>query len=658
MGRFGCIAISLVLMVASVVRAQPVIVEKGESPWAIYSPADASPAEKLAAEEVVRYIHEISGVQLPIVHDRERDNLLIVAAEANVGLRVPGNFVRLDEPDDYNVVAAANGVWICGKTGSSTLNAAYAFLDALGCRFLAPQYDHYRGSAEIVPKAPSITFTAGAIAARPALRYRKLYVEEGHSDDEANLRQMIEWMPKVGYNVLVVPMDYQGRGRVRWDTWREALTPELQQRGIIIEVGGHGYQNFLNAEMEDATLFQKHPEFFGADRQGRRRPEHRHAFCSSNPGAVDYLANNVIEYVQARPEIQIFDLWPPDGVRWCQCEACAELGTPSDRQALLLNELRPKLLAVRPDLTLEGIAYHDLKNPPQKVKLDPSVLIDFCPSRQNFEFTVHDPAAPTRAEGDGYPNGELAAKLKAWRQNFDGDISIYSYYRRYAWDSLPLVLPRFMQAELKFYTSVPVQGISTYCEPADWFAYELNHYVLANLAADPEQDIDALIGKFCDARYGPTAKQAAATLEVMAQVVPTYCSVPYVALKPKDQIEAAHAKLSAAEEELRAAKPSADEMQQRNIERLLLSIQYALGDLAIQAQRAGGADEATLRRESAKLHVFVSQHKDEGVFLVKNNRLSLPRMQARYGLAQPENRAADRGQRNAAAAPEAEAPLD
>jgi hypothetical protein len=43
---------------------------------------------------------------------------------------------------------------------------------------------------------------------------------------------------------------------------------------------------------------------------------------------------------------------------------------------------------------------------------------------------------------------------------------------------------------------------------------------------------------------------------------------------------------------------------------------------------------------------------------VKNNRLSLPRMQARYGLAQPENRAADRGQRNAAAAPEAEAPLD
>ena len=44
---------------------------------------------------------------------------------------------------------------------------------------------------------------------------------------------------------LVIPTDYQGHGRVKWDNWRDALTPELQKRGILIEVGGHGYQNFL-----------------------------------------------------------------------------------------------------------------------------------------------------------------------------------------------------------------------------------------------------------------------------------------------------------------------------------------------------------------------------------------------------------------------------
>jgi hypothetical protein len=47
----------------------------------------------------------------------------------------------------------------------------------------------------------------------------------------------------------VVPLNYGGQGRVKWDNWRVALTPELQRRGIWIEVGGHGYENYLNAQM-------------------------------------------------------------------------------------------------------------------------------------------------------------------------------------------------------------------------------------------------------------------------------------------------------------------------------------------------------------------------------------------------------------------------
>src|SRR6201999_1438743 len=107
----------------------------------------------------------------------------------------------------------------------------------------------------------------------PKFKLRKLYVEEGHSHTEENLKQLIEWMPKVGYNTLVVPMNYQGHGKVMWDNWREVLTPELQKRGITIEVGGHGYQNFLNADMEGGKLFDQHSEWFGLDKIGARRRE-------------------------------------------------------------------------------------------------------------------------------------------------------------------------------------------------------------------------------------------------------------------------------------------------------------------------------------------------------------------------------------------------
>src|SRR5205085_10213296 len=130
-----------------------------------------------------------------------------------------------------------------------------------------------------------------------------------------------------------------------------------------------------------------------------------------------------------RTEIQIFDCWPPDGARWCQCEKCKALGSASDRQALLVNYVKEKVKEVRPDLRLEVIAYAAAVQPPEHAKLDKEVLLDFCPIGQQFDHQINDP--------DADKNAAYASGLTAWRKAFGGDISIYSYYRKYAWDSLP-----------------------------------------------------------------------------------------------------------------------------------------------------------------------------------------------------------------------------
>jgi hypothetical protein len=608
--------------------AEVAIVRDGRAGATIVTSASPAPAETLAAEEIARYVRQISGADLKSPQ-----------ADAKLVIRIETKQPAVETPlgdDRYTVTTGDNGITISGSNPRATLVGAYRFLDALGCRFLAPQYAHYDGSAEIVPKKQTLTF-AGDITAAAHLRHRKLYVEEGHSHDTEKLRQMIEWMPKVGYNVLVIPTDYQGRGRVKWDNWRDALTPQLQKRGLIIEVGGHGYQNFLNAGMEGGSLFQKHPDWFGQDKQGKRRREHGRVFCTSNPDAVAYLTKNLCEYVRARPEIKIFDFWPPDGATWCECEACAALGPASDRQSLLVNHVRRAAARVRPDLKMEAIAYQRLIVPPEKHQLDQEVLVDFCPIRQNFEFHLFDENAPKQRPDVSSPtNHEYVAGLKAWRSKFAGDISIYSYYRRYAWDSLPLVLPHFMQAELKFYRSIPVQGISVYSEPGDWYAYELNHYILPHLAWDADRDVDALIGKFCDARYGSAAPQALEAFAIMADVVHQYCSVPFVSLKPRDAIEQAHAKLTAAARALERAKEQAsddrDDAIKRNIDRQLLAMEYASRDLEIQALRARGAEADEIRRRGTDLHQFLTQNADAGVFLVKNHRLALPRLLAHYGV--------------------------
>jgi hypothetical protein len=426
--------------------------------------------------------------------------------------------------------------------------------------------------------------------------------------------QLIDWMPKAGYNTLVVPMDYQGRGRVRWDNWREVLTPELQKRDITIEVGGHGYQNFLNPAMEDGKLFEQHPEWFGQDRTGKRRREKNFIFCTSNPQAVNYLIGNLIEYVNARREIQIFDLWPPDAGMWCQCDACAKLGSPSQRQAILVNQMKERLRAIRPDLRLEVLAYLTSITPPEQVKLDKDVLLDFCPISQQFDFQIDDPAAPK--------NAQYFAGLKAWRAHFDGEISIYSYYRKYAWDSLPVLIPHYMQKDLQFYARLPVQGVSSYSEPGDWATYELNHYVLARLACDPDADVDTLMKQFCDARYGAESNKALAAMKTLEETMRVVGGLPNVSLKSSDEV--AHAS-----HEIELARASLEGISNEAIARLRLMLDYALRDLEIQKMRSDHVDVAAIREKIESMHEFLAAHENDGVFLLQ--RITLPRMLSRYG---------------------------
>jgi hypothetical protein len=618
--RTAPITLALIfLSIATARAAELAIVRDGKSDYRIHTDHDASPAVKFAAEEIRRYIEVISGARLVISDDKDVDfGRFIMLGQ---GQSSPG--ISITTHDDF--------IRIIGGSDVEIMAATYRFLDLLGCRFLAPQFDHYHGTAEVIPQKTTITLALDQpIALRPKLAYRKLYVEEGISHDEASLKQLIEWMPKVGYNVLVCPMDYGNRGRVKWDNWRDALTPELQKRGITIEVGGHGYENFINADMEGGKLFEQHPEWFGQDEKGTRRKLKSQAFCTSNAQAVEYVTKNFLDYVAKRPEIQIFDFWPPDGARWCECDKCKALGDPPERQAKLISHVSREVAKVRPDLKLEAIAYSKLIDPPKTEKIDKSVLIDFCPIGQNFEFTIDDPAGHgAREDGTPRANKQYFDALQNWRKRFDGPISIYSYYRRYAWDSLPVMSPWHMSHEMKWYAGIPTQGISTYSEPGDWFAYDLNHYVLPALAWDPNQDVDAIVKKFLDARYGVRAPLATKTYKTLADVVRKYCSVPFVSLKSEAEIDGAITRMDAIAKELAAARGGAS---QSALDRLALVVEYVQRDLAVQKMRAANAPREQIRQRIAADHKWLSDHANDGWVLVKGNRLTLERAYARYGV--------------------------
>lgn len=603
------------------------IVENGKSDYVILTLHKANPAEELAAQELAGYIEKMSGAKLQVRTDGVNGSTpalkkaIVINDVSNAGPHT--DYDRAITGEQYQIRADGSTLIVTGGRGRAVLYAVYDLLDRSGCRFLAPKLNHYQGTAEIVPKMSSLSIDLSApIVEKPVLAFRKLYVEEGHSHNAENLAQMAEWMPKARFNTLVVPTDYSGRGAVKWDNWREKLTPELQKRDITIEVGGHGYQNFLNAEMEKGNLFTQHSDWFGVDESGSRTKSPNRVFCTSNAEAMKYLADNVIAYLKARPEIEIFDFWPPDGAHWCACDKCKDLGTPSNRQAILISQVKSELRKAGVNTRLETIAYAAAVTPPESAKLEKDLLMDFCPIAQCFEVQINDLSSDK--------NADYVKQLAGLRKGFEGDLSIYSYYRKYAWKSLPNLIPHYMQRDLKFYVTVPVQGVSSYAEPGDWFTYELNHYTLGKLAWNPWAGVDGIITKFAEARYGSASQAAIHAYGVLEDVIRHDCCIPGSTLKSLDEETKAGETLVKEMDALKAAQSRVtDPGIRRNIDRFLLTFEYARLDIEVQKAKAADASDAEIQRRVKTVADFLSAHETDGI-TNQSSREQLPRLQKTY----------------------------
>ncbi|HEX6536050.1 MAG TPA: DUF4838 domain-containing protein [Gemmatimonadaceae bacterium] len=574
----------------------------GRTAYVIALPAAPSEPEAFAASELAAYLHRITGATFPVVRDSEPARAIVLrtgASAAAAGLT----------GDAYAIAVRGERVYLTGGSGRAVLYAAYDLLARLGCRWLAPAFDYYQGESEIIPRAPTLVYRAtGDVVERPTFAIRKLDMAGARSHDVETVRKIVAWMPKLRFNTLMVSMVSGIGGHTSWDDWRAPITPELDKRGLTLEVGGHGYQNFLAPDMEGGTLFERHPEWFGRDSSCTPSRATHLVFDTGNPDAVAYLIGNVVKYVTAHPEIDVFDFWPPDGARWGECKDLAAEGSVEDRHARLVSQLHAALKQARPDLRLEVIAYAHAKLPPQHVALPADVLVDFCPIGQDFDAPIYDPSA--------HNNAIYVDAIHQWRRAFPGDIGLYSYYRKYAWRSLPNVLPHYMQHDLQWYASIPLQGISSYAEPGDWYTYELNHWALGHLAWNPRVDIDSLVGDFVRGRYGPAAIPAAQALATLENVFRVRGSFPYSAVDSATEIARARAEVEARRVAVRNARWRATGPLAANLGRLELMLDFAERDLEIQEARAAHVSMATVRGKVRSLVSFLTDHRDRGVFVV------------------------------------------
>lgn len=556
-------------------------------------PDQASATLQFASAELAEYLEKMCSASFSIRNGNSNIESPVIRLVLSDG----------KNQDAYSISSDEKDIILTGHSERALLYAVYDFLERLGCQWLAPGFSFYNGQAEFIPEQKKLCFPADLlIKEEPVFANRKLDVAEGRSLDAASLEKIIEWMPKARLNALMIPLNMNQTGQIVWDGYR-ALIPELNRRGINIEVGQHGYQNFLNARMEEGKIFEMHPEWFGKDINCQPSLSDEFVFNIENREAVDYFIKNVLQYLSGHPEIKVLDIWPPDYAKWDECPE-QELDMPHFRQACLLEQVRKAVSKKFPDVRLQMIAF-DLTLEP--VIMDRDIFVDICPIDQNFEKQIFDTTS--------LQNKLYADAILGWREVFKGDLGVYTYYRKYAWRSLPNLIPHYMQQDLKWFATIPLQGISCYAEPGDWFTYELNHYILAKLEWNPHVNVDSLITAYSRCRFGQHWKEAKEAMITLEMTVRYFGNIRNTKLKSASQIDVARRQVQRQIEYLMNARTSASPELAENVDRLMLMLQYANADLDIQVARASGAEGEVIMEKLKELMLFQSSNAGKGILI-------------------------------------------
>ncbi|MEN6406586.1 MAG: DUF4838 domain-containing protein [Thermoguttaceae bacterium] len=484
------------------------MVTEGKPTATVVLGANATPPEKFAAEEFVKYVKKASGVVLPIASDETSvsGNLVLVGTAAtNSRVAKLKEMTIGGDPngDAFRLATVENCLVLAGHNGRGVLYAAYAALEEiLGIHW--PTFDE---NSEVAP-VKNVTVPTLDRDEVPAFRYRGLSLPRRP--------EIIDWMAKNRLNYVRLSQQY-----AETSEYRNHVLPELERRGMVVALGAHGFNYFLSPKV----YFQDHPEYFALVK-GSRKPTQ---ICVSNPEARRIYIANVMRFLEKHPEASLFYPGPEDGMDWCHCEKCAALFDgkwPLKRKmdvytssfSFLVNSLAEEVRKRFPDLYVVQSAYVNYLPLPTKAKPASNVVINFAPfERPTFKYSFSC-WAPGRKNDRAIDASYLSyfdmdnamawfeSQIRGWRDLTDGRMLIYEYFdNKSAFVGQTMVCVDAIAADYRYYRGLKLWGVYPQNCWRGRDAYSLNLFAHARLAWNPDQTPEDVRETFCRFCYGSAA---------------------------------------------------------------------------------------------------------------------------------------------------------
>ncbi len=347
--------------------------------------------------------------------------------------------------------------FICGMNPRSVLLAVYRFLTEAGCRWVRPGKD-----GESIPLKEKADLTV-TLVEEASYRHRGICIEGAVSHE--NVAELIDWMPKVGFNSYMIQFREAYNFFNKWythannpmlkpevftvETAREycsKLKGEIKKRGLIYHAVGHGWtcEPFgipgLDWERKEYDIPNEILANF-AEVNGKRSiwdgiPLNTN-LCYSNAGVRKRVVMSALEYLKEHREVDVLHFWLADSYNnHCECEECVKM-IPTDYYVKLLNELDAVLTLNGINTKVVFLIYFELLWPPEteEIKNPDRFILMFAPITRTYskEFSSENgmmelPAYDRNKISPPKNVEDNLSFLKAWQQIFKGDSFDFDYH--------------------------------------------------------------------------------------------------------------------------------------------------------------------------------------------------------------------------------------
>lgn len=240
----------------------------------------------------------------------------------------------------------------------------------------------------------------------------------------------------------------------------QGFLAQCRKLNLEIEYEMHAMSELLHRE-----LFKKSPDMFRMNKEGERIPDCN--LCVHSKQAIEVVCENVTAIGKIlKPTTGRYFFWIDDGKPMCFCPQCRDFSN-SDQALILENHILEALHTIDLRAQLAHLAYANTLEPPQKVKPNDGVFLEFAPIGSRDKFIPKSDLSWQKEMNalDGnlkvFP-GETAQVLEYWL-----DCSMWSHWKGRAnaikipWDE------NVFLADLDFYGSRGICNITTFAVYVD-----------------------------------------------------------------------------------------------------------------------------------------------------------------------------------------------